>query len=87
MHVSGGGLDVFVDVGGPFGSREQLFDSRSFDPISMTTIGGSSVAFPFGGIGSVAFDVVTPEPATLLFWATSAAGLGLVRWRRHRTHG
>jgi hypothetical protein len=26
----------------------------------------------------------TPEPATLLLWGTSAAGLGLVRWYRRR---
>jgi hypothetical protein len=30
----------------------------------------------------------TPEPATLLLWGTSAAGLGLIRWvrRRQREH-
>ena len=25
-----------------------------------------------------------PEPTTFLLWATTAAGLGLVRWRRRR---
>ena len=28
----------------------------------------------------------TPEPTALLLWGTSAAGLGLVRWRRRRAH-
>jgi hypothetical protein len=28
----------------------------------------------------------TPEPATLLLWGTSAAGLGLARWYRRRAH-
>jgi hypothetical protein len=29
----------------------------------------------------------TPEPATLLLWGTSAAGLGLARWYRRRGRG
>jgi hypothetical protein len=37
---------------------------------------------PFGGVNSFAFDVVTPEPATLLLWGAGATGLGLARWRR-----
>jgi hypothetical protein len=33
------------------------------------------------------FIAATPEPATLLLWGTSAAGLGLARWRRRgRAH-
>jgi hypothetical protein len=31
---------------------------------------------------SALYDVTTPEPATLLLFGTTAAGLGLARWRR-----
>jgi hypothetical protein len=52
----------------------------------------SLVALPVdvNGVGSVITNIVidnvalepVPEPTTLLLWATSAAGLGLARWRR-----
>lgn len=37
-------------------------------------------------MGSLSYDFAapTPEPTTLLLWGTSAAGLGLARWRRRR---
>ena len=48
-----------------------MFDTRSFDPISFTpvVIGGGSAVQPLGDLGAFAFDVVTPEPAILLFGA------------------
>ena len=78
----GGSLSVTFDTFPIIDIR--LFDTRSFDPISLTTIhiSGSGPSHPFGGVNSFAFDVVTPEPATLLLWGAGAAGLGLARWRR-----
>jgi hypothetical protein len=87
--IGGNGLFVFIDPSNPFGPPERLFDTRSFDPISLTTvhISGGSASHPFGGIGSFAFDVVTPEPTTFLVWATGGTGLVIARWRRHRSDG
>lgn len=81
--VGGGGTpgasDLFTFTDRDFGLR--IFDTRSFDPISLTTISisGRSPAHPFGDAGSFAFDVVTPEPATLLLWTAGAAGLSFSR--------
>jgi PEP-CTERM motif-containing protein len=66
------------------GASIPKFDTRSFDPISLATISinGFSPAQPFGDVNFFAFDVVTPEPTTLLLWGAGAAGLGLARRRR-----
>lgn len=80
----GGDLSVIIDSFPIIDIR--LFDTQSFDLVSLTTIhiSGSSPSHPFGGVNSFAFDVVTPEPATFLLWGAGAAGLSLARWRRHR---
>jgi len=80
-------LSTLIDAVG-FPTTVRQFDTRSFDPISLTTISlsGGSPAHPFGDAGSFAFDVVTPEPTTILIWAAGATGLGLTRWRRRREH-
>ena len=91
--IAGGGtpgandLSTLIDAVG-FPTTVRQFDTRSFDPISLTTISlsGGSPAHPFGDVGSFGFDVVTPEPTTLLIWATGAAGIGLARWRRRRQY-
>lgn len=36
-------------------------------------------------IDDFSFNVITPEPTTLLLWGTTAAGFGLVRWRKRCT--
>jgi len=81
--VSANGLGV-----SRFFEEEHLFATRSFDPISLApvSITGSSAFRPLGGLNTFAFDVVTPEPTTLLIWATAAAGLGLANWQRGRKH-
>jgi hypothetical protein len=84
--VGANGLNVFVDPFG-FGERLRLFDTRSFDPISFTTvvIGGGAASQPFADLGAFAFDVVTPEPATLLLWGAGATGLSFLRRHRRRS--
>ena len=81
--VGANGLSVFLFTGDDF----RFFDTRSFDPISFTTvvIHGSSASQPFADLGAFAFDVVTPEPATLLLWGAGATGLSFLRWHRRQS--
>jgi hypothetical protein len=60
----------------PFGS----FDPTKYELALANVAVASSPGDQFGvGAGAVA-----PEPATLLLFGTTAAGLGLVRWRQRR---
>jgi len=88
---SGVGFVLGVDEGQFVDVRDgtQLSERKSFNPLANDTIlvNGAGRSSPFGGIGSFAFDAVTPEPTTLLLWGAGATALGLARWRRLRKHG
>lgn len=54
----------------------------SFSPIDFGHIGAGGIyVYDFG----LALDSAAPEPATLLLFGTTVAGLGLARWRRRRS--
>ena len=84
--------DAFLSPGGVLHTEHHLFpdhpeiplDVVSFDPISSQ----HAMLFGFGddpgGLASVTFDVVTPEPTTLLLWGTGTAAVGAAGWWKGR---
>jgi hypothetical protein len=92
FQSAGSFFDVFVDI------DLNSFDNAGLELPGAISVGdtfdftnGTSAGIPdvtisgFTGTAEVVgFDVVSPEPGTLLLFATGCAGL--LRWRRRQTH-
>jgi len=86
FRVSWNGDVIFDQINLPsFGYTQESFSNL------LATSSSTSIQFGFlNDPGSFYLDSVyvgagaVPEPATLLLWGTTMAGLALTRWRRHR---
>jgi hypothetical protein len=77
-------------------SHPDTTDPRLFDLVMTGALGGGRkdltgldilLMGQLSGFDDLNLDLATPEPATLLLFGTTAAGLGLARWRRQRRKG